>query len=129
MILLLPLLWAAAAAAVGPVGWRSVCYGCDLRVRKLFPVDLSLSVDRLSFSLKLGRLLIIHFFACFFGASLAHAHAHAVFYKCVCSEIISARADRPDGRCADKLVKEAVLMVGNLFKWVNELSVRGRTFL
>ena len=61
VILLLTLLWAAAAAAAGPVGRRSVCYGCDFRVRKLFSVELSLSVDRLSFRLKLGRLLIIHF--------------------------------------------------------------------
>ena len=61
MILLLPLLW-AAAAAVRPVGRRSDCYGCDFRVSKLFSVELSLSVDRLSFRLKLERLLIIHFF-------------------------------------------------------------------
>ena len=45
MILLLPQLW-AAVAAVGPVGRRSDCYGYDFRVRKLFPVELSLSVDR-----------------------------------------------------------------------------------
>ena len=60
--LLLLLLW-AAAAAIGPVGRRFDCCGCDFRVRKLFPVELSLSVDRLSFRLKLGRLLIINFFS------------------------------------------------------------------
>ena len=90
MILLLPLLW-AAAAAVGPVGRRSDCYGCDFRVRKLFPVELSLSVDCLSFRLKLGRLLIVHFFARLLGTSLAHAHTHSVYDKGVRSEISSAR--------------------------------------
>ena len=92
LLLLLPLLW-AASAATGTVARRSDCYGCDFRVRKLFPVELSLSVDRLSFRLKLGRLLIINFFAWLLGASLAHAHAHAhaVFDKCVRSEISSAR--------------------------------------
>ena len=39
VILLLPL-W-VAAAAIDPVGRRSDCYGCDFRVRKLFPVELS----------------------------------------------------------------------------------------
>ena len=93
MILRLPLLWAAAAvAAVGLVDRRSDCYGRDFRVRKLFPVELSLSVDRLSFRLKLGRLLIIHFFACLLGAGLSHAHAHALYDKGVRSEISSARA-------------------------------------
>ena len=30
---------------------------------------------------------------------------------------LGARAGRPDGWCAGKHVNEAVLMVGNLFKW------------
>ena len=34
-----PLLW-AATAAVGPVGRCSDSYGCDFRIRKLFPVEL-----------------------------------------------------------------------------------------
>ena len=66
MILLLPLLW-AAAAAIDPVGRRSDCYGCDIRVRKLFPVELSLSVDRL-FSIKI-RAIINHSFFCILARS------------------------------------------------------------